>query len=88
MSNRIESKDEDYTVYPLGTFAIDEVPVVTSGATRSEKSATDATNLIRIRSCLWHATEMLEGFAGVLAVLYLLGAVIFGIALLFCTFSR
>ena len=47
-----------------------------------------ATKLIRMRSSLWQAAEMLEGFAGVLAVLYLLGAVVFGVALLFYTFSR
>ncbi len=65
MSNRIESKDEDYAVYPLGTFA-------------------GTIYKVLYRS----AAEMLEGFAGVLAVLYLLGAVVFGVALLFYTFSR
>jgi hypothetical protein len=40
------------------------------------------------RRVLPHAAEMLERLAGVLAVLYLLGAVVFGVALLFYTFSR
>lgn len=31
---------------------------------------------------------MLEGFAGVVTVLYMLGVVAFGVALLFYTFSR
>jgi hypothetical protein len=94
MSNRIESKDEDYAVHPLGTFAgsgvlaVYEAPTITSGTTKSEKSVTGATNFIEIRTPLWHAAEMLEGFAGVVAVLYMLGAVAFGVALLFYTFSR
>jgi hypothetical protein len=94
MSNRIESNDEDYAVHPLGTFAssgvlaVDEAPTITSGATKTEKSVTGATNFIQIRPPLWHAVEMLEGFAGIVAVLYMLGAVAFGVALLFYTFSR
>jgi uncharacterized protein involved in response to NO len=41
-----------------------------------------------VRLPLWHAAEMLEGFAGVVMVLYMLGVVAFGVDLLFYTFSR
>ncbi len=71
-----------------GVLAVDEAPIITSGTTKSEKSPTGATNFIRIRLPLWHAAEMLEGFAGVVTVLYMLGVVAFGVALLFYTFSR
>jgi uncharacterized protein involved in response to NO len=55
---------------------------------KTEKSVTGATNFIQILPPLWHAVEMPEGFAGIVAVLYMLGAVAFGVALLFYTFSR
>ena len=69
-------------------LAADEAPAITSRKKKSEKSVSGARNLIRIRPTLWQATEMLQSIAGVFAVLYLIGAVALGVALLFYTFSR
>jgi hypothetical protein len=66
----------------------DEVPAITSRKAKSEKSVSGARNLIWIRQTLWDVTEMLQGIAGVFVVLYLLGAVALGVAVLFYTFSR
>jgi hypothetical protein len=71
-----------------GVSAVDEAPAITSGTTKSGKSVRGATNFIQVRLPLWHAAEMLEGFAGVVMVLYMLGVVAFGVDLLFYTFSR
>jgi hypothetical protein len=72
----------------IGVLTADEAPAITSGKAISEKSVSVARNLIRIRPTLWHATEMLQGFAVAFAVLYSFGAVALGVALLFYTFSR
>jgi hypothetical protein len=70
-------------------LAPDEAPAITHETPKSEKSLKrGAKNFIRMSSSLWHATEMLEWFAGVFAVLYLIGAVALGVALLFYTFNR
>jgi len=71
-----------------GVFAADEVPAIIFEKTKSEKSLQGAINSTRIRRALWDAAEIVQGFAGFFAVLYLLGAVAFGVALLFYTFTR
>ena len=71
-----------------GVLTADEAPAITSGKAISEKNGSVARNLIRIRPALWHATEMIEGFAVAFVVLYSFGAVALGVALLFYTFSR
>jgi hypothetical protein len=70
-----------------GVLAPDEAPAITDETTKSEKSLKrGATNFIRMSPSLWRATELLE-FAGVFALLYLIRAIAFGVALLFYTFT-
>ena len=71
-----------------GVSATEEVPAITFREAKSEKSVSAANDLIRTRPSFWHATEILQGFAGVFAVIYLLGAVAFAAALLYFTFSH
>ena len=71
-----------------GVLAADEVPAIIFERTKSEKGLKGALNLTGMRQSLWDAAEIFQGFAGFLAVLYLLGAVAFGVALLFYTFTR
>ena len=71
-----------------GVLAADEVPAIAFEKTKSERSLRGAINLTRIRQALWDAAEIVQGFAGFFAVLYLLGAVALGVALLFYTFTR
>ena len=72
-----------------GVLAAEEVPAITFRETKSEeKSVSAANDLIRTRPSFWHATEILQGFAGVFAVIYLLGAVALGVALLYYTFCH
>ena len=71
-----------------GVLAAEEVPAITFTETKSEKSVSAANDLIRTRPSLWHATEILQGVGGVFAVIYLFGAVAFGVALLYFTFSH
>jgi hypothetical protein len=71
-----------------GELAAEEAPAVTFRKTPSEKSVSAANDLIRTRRSLWQFTEILQGFAGVFAVIYLLGVVAFGVALLYYTFSH
>jgi hypothetical protein len=66
-----------------GAVAANQAPTITSAITKAEQSATEA-----IFTSLRLAAVFLQGFAGVLAALYLLGACAFGAALLFYTFSR
>ena len=71
-----------------GVLAPDEAAAINSGTTKSEENARRALDLIWVRRSLHHAAPMLRGVAGAFAVFYLLGAVAFGGALLFYTFSR
>ena len=71
-----------------GVLAANEVPAIVFEKAKSEKSLQVAINSTRIRQALWDAAEIVQGFAGFFAVLYLLGALAFGVALLFYTFSR
>ena len=71
-----------------GVLAAEQAPAITFRKTPSEKSASAANDLIRTRRSLWHFTEILQGFAGVFAVIYLIGAVAFGVALLYYTFRH
>ena len=71
-----------------GMLAAEEAPAITFRETKSEKSVSAPNDLIRTRPSLWHATEILQGFAGVFAVIYLLGAVALGVALLYYTFCH
>ena len=65
-----------------------ETPAITSGTISSERKVSDALKPIWIRLCFTYAAAALQGVALLLALLYLLGAVAFGVALLFYTFSR
>jgi|HubBroStandDraft_6_1064221.scaffolds.fasta_scaffold1753110_2 hypothetical protein len=71
-----------------GVLTPDEVPAITSGTINSETKLTGALKLIRMRPWLSYAAALLQGVAGALAVLYLLGAIALGVALLFYTFNR
>ena len=71
-----------------GVLAANEVPAIVFEKAKSEKSLQGAINSTRIRQALWDAAEIVQGFTGFFAVLYLLGAVAFGVALLFYTFTR
>jgi hypothetical protein len=72
-----------------GVLAQDEAPAITHETRKSEKSLTrGATNVVRMWPSDWHIAERLEWFAGVFALLYLLCAVAFGVALLLYTFTR
>ena len=71
-----------------GVLAADEVPAIIFEKAKSEKSLQGALNSTRIRQALWDAAEIVQGFAGFFVVLYLVGAVAFGVALLFYTFTR
>jgi hypothetical protein len=66
----------------------DETPAASSGEVTSERKVIDALKLIPIRSSLSYAGALLQGVAGVFALLYLLGAVALGAALLFYTLVR
>jgi LrgA family len=70
-------------------LAADKALTITSESTKSEKSLTSAISLIWVQPALRHAAETLQGLAGILlAVLYSLGAIGLGAALLFYTFTR
>jgi hypothetical protein len=71
-----------------GVLAADEVPAIIFERTKCEKSLQGAKNLTRVRQALWGAAGIFQGFAWIFAVLYLVGAVAFGVALLFYTFTR
>ena len=70
-----------------GAAAANQAPTITSAITKAEDSAIEAT-FTWMRPSLRLAAVIPQGVAGVFAVLYLLGAVAFGVALLFYTFSR
>ena len=71
-----------------GVLAADEVPAIVFERTKSEKSLKGAINFTGMRQALWDAAENFQAFAGLFAVLYLVGALAFGVALLFYTFTR
>jgi hypothetical protein len=68
-------------------IAANQAPTITSVVTRPEKSTIEAM-LKRMRPSLRLAAVILQGGAGILAALYLLGAGAFGAALLFYTLNR
>jgi hypothetical protein len=76
------------TTSDRGVLAAEEAPAITFRKAPSEKSVSATKDLIRTRPSLWHFTEILQGFTGVFAVIYLLGAVAFGVALLYYTFCH
>ena len=65
-----------------------ETPAVSSGEITCERKVIDALKLISVDPWLSYAAALLEGVAGVFALLYLLGAVALGAALLFYTLIR
>ena len=69
------------------TDAANQGPAITSAIVEAEKSTTEAISRLE-ESSIRLAPTILEGFAGVLAVLYLLSACTLAAALLFYTFSR
>ena len=69
-------------------LALEEVSSTTSEITIPEKSVTSERKSVASRPSYWRASDILEGVVGVLAVLYLLGIVALGLALLFYTFNR
>lgn len=71
-----------------GVLAADEVPTISPGPTKSEESFKGAIIFTRMRPSLWDAADILQVFAGSLAVLYLAGAAALGLALLYYTFTR
>ena len=66
----------------------DKTLAVSSGEITSERKVIDALKSISFKSWLSYAGALLGGVAGVLALLYLLGAVALGAALLFYTLVR
>ncbi len=70
-----------------GARAVYKAPAITSSITKSEKSGTGAI-FTRMRASVWCASAILKVFAGVLAVLYMLGAIALSAGLLFYTFIR
>ena len=70
-----------------GAEAANQAPTITSVIIKAERSTTEAISSL-IGSSVWLAPVILEGFAGVLAALYLLGMCAFAAVLLFYTFSR
>ena len=71
-----------------GVLTADEVPSIITGTTKSQKNVKGEISFTRIQISLWDATEILLGFVGFIAVLYLAGAVALGLALLYYTFTR
>jgi len=70
-----------------GPEAANQAPTITSAIIKAEQSTKTAISSL-VASSGRLAPVILEGFAGVLAVLYLLGVCAFAAALLFYTFSR
>jgi len=70
-----------------GAEAANRAPTITSAIIKAERSTTEAISSL-IGSSVRLAPVILEGFAGVLAVLYLFGMCAFAAVLLFYTFSR
>jgi hypothetical protein len=64
-----------------------QAPTIASAIIKAEQTTTEAISRLE-ESSIRLAPTILEGFAGVLAVLYLLGACALAAALLFYTFSR
>ena len=85
-----------------GAEAVNQTPTITSATITAEQTPTEAITSVTIQAeqstteaiSSWAeswarlAPVILEGFAGVLAVLYLLGACAFAAVLLFYTLSR
>ena len=71
-----------------GVLAADDARAIISRTTKYATSLKDNIIFIRLRLSLWDTTEILIGFAGIIAVLYLVGAVALGLALLYYTFTR
>jgi hypothetical protein len=71
-----------------GVLAEDEVPPIIIGTTKSQKNAKGEISFTRNQISLWDATEILLGFAGFIAVLYLAGAAALGLTLLYYTFTH
>jgi hypothetical protein len=71
-----------------GVLAAKEAPATLSGSAKPEKSVESSIPFTRIRPSLWDAREIAQICGGIIAVLYLLGAVALGAALLFYTFTR
>ena len=65
-----------------------ESPSISPRITRSEESFTAAQKFARTRLWHWRVSDILEGVAGVLVLLYLLGVIGLAFLVLFYTFSR
>jgi hypothetical protein len=70
-----------------GADAGNQVPAITSAIIEAEQSTTEAISNL-MGSSVRLAPAILQGFAGVLVMVYLLGACALAAALLFYTFSR
>jgi hypothetical protein len=68
-----------------GVFAPAEAPAITSGTARCNSGVTGRQESISMQLWLSYAAALLQGIVGVFAVLYLLGAVAIGVAVLFYT---
>ena len=66
----------------------DETSAASCGEITSERKVSDALKLIPIRPLLSYTDALLQGVAALFALLYLLGAVALGAALLFYTLVR
>ena len=66
----------------------DETPAVSSGEITSERKVIDSLKVISVQPWRSYAAVLLEGVAGTLALLYLLGVVALGAAVLFYTLVR
>jgi hypothetical protein len=71
----------------IGAKAVKEEPTITSAIIEAEQRTTEAISS-RLESLARHAPVILQGLAGFLAVVYLLGVCAFAAVLLFYTFSR
>ena len=71
-----------------GALASGKAAAIPSESTNSETSVTRAPRVIPMRLRISYAAAILQAAAGIFAVLYSLGAVAFGVALLYYTFSR
>ena len=69
-------------------LAAAETQVTIPGKTGSETGAASTPRFISIQLLRSYAVASLQAVAGVFIVLYSLGAVALGAALLFCTFNR
>src|SRR5690348_7788853 len=66
-----------------GVLTSGEAPVITSGTISPERKVSGALKPIGMRACFSYAAALLQGVALLFVLLYLFGAVAFGVALMF-----